>query len=95
MKRVSKGDVFSGFIGAMLISAPTFADGIQNTLNSTISYIQTVIGPAIAIIAFLVGCGLIASGHREGVKRCVYSLVGGLLMSLGAWVYTTVIGWGR
>ena len=95
MKKMSKGDVMSGIFGAMIMGSPIYADGLENMLNSLSSYLLTRVGPGLVLVSIAIGAAFLVFGNRSGVQKCIYGLVGGVVMTLATWIYSTVVGWAR
>lgn len=82
-----------GVMSLLVVSQLMAADKLEGFFEEANSYLITVIGPAIVLIGIAVAGLYMALGRPEGVKRGIWAITGGVVLSLSTWLYNLAITW--
>jgi len=77
-----------------LMTHPIYgADKINQFFSSANSFIIKSIGPGVVLLGILIAGIFIALGRPEGVRRGVYAIMGGLMITASSWLYNLITRW--
>ena len=77
----------------MLMSNPIFADKVSGTVEEANSWLTGVLGPAVLVLGICLSGYYILIGNREAVKKGVFAIVGGLIITAAEDISKLITNW--
>ena len=90
MKRVKH---LWGIVLGVLVSNAIFADTVSDSIGEANDWLTGTLGPVVLVLGICLSGYYILIGNREAVKKGVFAIVGGLIITAAEDIQELIMSW--
>lgn len=82
-----------GIVLGVLVSSAIFADTVSDSIGEANNWLTETLGPVILVLGICLSGYYILIGNRNAVKKGVFAIVGGLIITAADDIQKLILSW--